>query len=127
MSTDTTVDLDLPRRMLAAADTDIERFFGFFADDAQFRMGNNDLVSGREQIIAWVGQYLGSVVGLRHVIFEEYAAADVAMLRVEVTYTMGNGAEFTLPAVTRTRIRGDQVTEYLIFMDPTPVEEASKS
>lgn len=125
MATDAMIDLDLPRRMLHAADTDIERFFGFFAEDAVFRMGNNDLVTGRAQIIRWIGDYLGSVVGLRHTILEQYAAGDVAMLRVEVTYTMRNGARFTLPAVTRTRIRGDHVTEYLIFMDPTPVVEAS--
>lgn len=125
MTTDTTIDLDLPRRMLHAADTDIERFFGFFAEDAEFRLGNNDLITGRPQVIRWIGEYLGSVVGLRHTILEQFAAADVAMLRVEVTYTMRNGARFTLPAVTRIRIRGDQVTEYLIFMDPTPVVQAS--
>jgi len=44
-------------RMLAAADTDIERFFGFFAEDAVFRMGNNDPVSGRENITAWISGY----------------------------------------------------------------------
>jgi hypothetical protein len=46
-------------------------------------------------------------------------------VRVEVTYTMRNGTEFTLPAVTRTRVQDGKVTEYLIFMDPSPVEAAS--
>jgi len=46
-------------------------------------------------------------------------------LRVEVTHTMRDGSVFTLPAVTRARIRGDEVTEYLIFMDPSPVARAS--
>jgi len=44
---------------------------------------------------------------------------------VEVTYTMRNGTTFTLPAVTRTRVHDGKVTEYLIFMDPSPVEAAS--
>ena len=38
---------------------------------------------------------------------------------------MRNSTEFTLPAVTRTRVRDGKVTEYLIFMDPSPVAAAS--
>jgi hypothetical protein len=125
MSIDTQPDLTVARRVLQAADTDIAAFFDFFTDDTRFRMGNADPVVGREQIIAWVGSYLGSVAGLRHDVIEELYGADVAMLRVEVTYTMQNGTSFTLPAITRTRIRGDKIVEYLIFMDPSPVEAAS--
>jgi hypothetical protein len=39
---------------------------------------------------------------------------------------MQNGTEFTLPAVTRTRVRDRKVCEYLIFMDPSPVQAASR-
>jgi ketosteroid isomerase-like protein len=124
-SIDTQPCLDVARRMLAAADSDIPRFFGFFTDDAVFRMGNNDPVTGRDAVVAWVSDYLGAVTALRHHILEEFVSGDVVALRVEVTYSMRNGAEFTLPAVTRTRVRCGQVSEYLIFMDPSPVVEAS--
>ena len=117
--------LETTRALLAAADTDIAAFFGFFTDDCDFRMANNDTVRGRDAIQAWVAGYLGSVAGMRHVVLEEWGADDVAAVRVEVTYTMRNGTEFTLPAVTRTRVRDGKVTEYLIFMDPSPVEAAS--
>jgi ketosteroid isomerase-like protein len=118
--------LDTTRALLAAADTDIAAFFALFTDDCQFRMGNNEAVWGREAIQAWVALYLGSVAGMRHVILEEWEAHDVAAVRVEVTYTMQNGTEFTLPAVTRTRVRDGKVAEYLIFMDPSPVQAASR-
>ena len=62
---------------------------------------------------------------MQHEILETWSADDVAAVRVEVTYTMQNGAQFTLPAITRTRIRDGKVSEYLIFMDPSPVAEAS--
>ena len=45
-------------------------------------------------------------------------------MRVDVTYTMNAGATFALPAVTRTRIENETVTEYMIFMDPGPVVAA---
>lgn len=118
--------LDTTRALLTAADTDIAAFFALFTDDCQFRMANNEVIHGRDAIQAWVARYLGSVTGMRHVILEAWAADDVAAVRVEVTYTMQNGAEFTLPAVTRTRVRDGKVAEYLIFMDPSPVQEASR-
>jgi ketosteroid isomerase-like protein len=118
--------IDTTRALLAAADTDIAAFFALFTDDCQFRMANNEVVRGRDAIQAWVAQYLGSVAGMRHVILEEWTADDVAAVRVEVTYTMQNGTEFTLPAVTRTRVRDRKVCEYLIFMDPSPVQAASR-
>jgi ketosteroid isomerase-like protein len=117
--------LETTRALLAAADTDIAALFDFFTDDCEFRMANSQVVRGRDAIQAWVARYLGSVAGMRHVVLEEWAADDVAAVRVEVTYSMANGTEFTLPAVTRTRVRGGKVTEYLIFMDPSPVEAAS--
>jgi ketosteroid isomerase-like protein len=117
--------LETTRALLSAADSDIAAFFGFFSDDCEFRMANNEVVRGREAIQAWVARYLGSVAGMRHVVLEEWAADDVAAVRVEVTYSMRNGTEFTLPAVTRTRVQDGKVTEYLIFMDPSPVEAAS--
>ena len=88
-------------------------------------MGNSEIVVGRDQIMAWVGAYLGSVAGLRHEVVEEFYGEDTAALRIDVTYTMQNGESFTLPAVTRTRIRGDKIVEYFIFMDPSPVVAAS--
>lgn len=123
--TATTSALETTRALLAAADSDIAAFFGFFTEDCDFRMANNEVVRGKEAIQTWVAGYLGSVAGMRHVVLEEWSADDVAAVRVEVTYTMRNGTEFTLPAVTRTRVRDGRVAEYLIFMDPSPVEAAS--
>ena len=117
----TTSAINTTRELLEAADSDIAKFFGYFTDDCVFRLGNNDKVVGREAIQQWVAEYLGSVSGMKHDIIEEWSEGHVVALRVEVTYTLLNGDTFTLPAVTRTIIRDSQVSEYLIFMDPSPV------
>ncbi|UGT61846.1 nuclear transport factor 2 family protein [Nocardia asteroides] len=117
-------ELEITRDLLDAADTDIARFFGYFSEDCTFRMGNNDTIRGSRAIQEWVAAYLGAVTGMRHSILEEWPAGAVTALRVEVTYTLGDGTEFTLPAVTRTRVEDGKVTEYLIFMDPSPVTAA---
>ncbi|WP_174351906.1 nuclear transport factor 2 family protein [Gordonia rubripertincta] len=123
--TTTTPELETTRTLLEAADTDISAFFALFSTDCAFRMGNNDVVTGRENIQAWVATYLRSVAGMRHVILEEFTSGNITALRVEVTYTMQNGEEFTLPAVTRTRVENGAITEYLIFMDVSPVVAAT--
>ena len=58
---------------------------------------------------------------MHHVIREQWCDGNVTALHVDVTYTMNDGATFTLPAVTRTRIEDGKLTEYSIFMDPSPV------
>ncbi|GAF42962.1 nuclear transport factor 2 family protein [Rhodococcus wratislaviensis] len=116
-----TTEVETTRKLLEAADTDIAAFFDYFSDDCVFRMGNNAPVIGKSAIQTWVAQYLNSVVSMRHEIIEEWSEGNVTALRVEVTYTMQNGESFTLPAVTRTRVEHNKVTEYLIFMDPSPV------
>jgi limonene-1,2-epoxide hydrolase len=62
---------------------------------------------------------------MRHVILEQWSDGDVAAVRVEVTYRMNNGDSFTIPGITRFRVKGDRIVEYLIFMDPSPVVAAS--
>ncbi|UOT05774.1 nuclear transport factor 2 family protein [Rhodococcus opacus] len=119
--TTVTTEVETTRKLLEAADTDIAAFFDFFSDDCFFRMGNNAPVIGKSAIQSWVAQYLTSVASMRHEIIEEWSEGNVAALRVEVTYTLQNGESFTLPAVTRTRVEQNKVTEYLIFMDPSPV------
>jgi ketosteroid isomerase-like protein len=111
--------------MLGAADTDIARFFSLFADDCAFRMGNNEIVRGRENIQAWVGGFLGGVAGLRHDIHETWSHGEVAVARADVTYTMQDGTSLTLPAVTRVLVRDGRAQEYTIFMDPSPVVASS--
>ena len=125
MSVDIAPDLSVARRLLEAADSDIVAFFDFFTDETVFRMANSETVVGKNDIMAWVGHYLGGAAGMRHEILEEFYNEDTAALRVEVTYTMRSGESFTLPAVTRTRIRGEKVVEYLIYMDPSSVTSTS--
>ncbi|MFH5211427.1 nuclear transport factor 2 family protein [Antrihabitans spumae] len=113
------------RHLLHAADTDIAAFFDFFDDNCTFRMGNNPVIHGRDNIATWVAGYLGNVASMEHHIIEEWHAETVAALRVDVTYTMRSGERITLPAVTRTTVENNKITEYLIFIDASPIIAAS--
>ncbi|MFF0223290.1 nuclear transport factor 2 family protein [Streptomyces sp. NPDC004629] len=111
--------------VLRAGDTDAARFLQFFTDDSVFQMGNNDAIVGRSAIAKWVGGYLGTVLGVRHRVVEIWERDDTIAVRVEVTYTMGNGEVIILPAMTRMRFFGEHLAEYHIYMDPSPVVAAA--
>ncbi|MBX4171482.1 nuclear transport factor 2 family protein [Rhodococcus pyridinivorans] len=125
MSTATPPAQTVARRLIEASDTDLAAFFDFFTDETVFRLGNNETVIGRDNIIEWASRYLRSVVGLRHEVLDEFSGADTAVLCLNVTYTMASGTSFTIPAVGRSRVEHGKVVEYQIYMDPTPVVTAS--
>lgn len=122
----TAIDPETPlARLLHAADRDIDAFFDIFTEDAIWRMANNPPVQGIDNIKAWVADYLSEVAATDHVLFEQWTIADRSIVRLEVGYTMKNGAEFTFPAVVYAKTRGDQISEYLIYSDPSRVVEES--
>ena len=117
--------VQVTRDLLHKADTDMAAFFAAFSDDCHFRLGNNDPAHGRDNIQAWVAEYLAGVTQISHEVLESWSDGDTAVVRVDVTYTMHDQQTFILPAITRTRVDGGAVSEYLVFMDPGPVAAAS--
>jgi ketosteroid isomerase-like protein len=106
-------------------DSNLEAFFGHFAEDCRFAWGNEEPVQGLEAIQALVGRMLAGVYGLRHDVLEQLVGEDSVALRMEVTYTLPDGGELHTPAVTYMRFRDDRICEYLIYQDPTPLARAA--
>jgi hypothetical protein len=125
-----TTSTDLRARASAVmhdGDTDLEAFFGHFADDCRFAWGNEEPVQGLEAIQALVGRMLAGVTGLRHDVHEQLVGDDAVALRMDVTYTLPDGSEFHTPAVTYMRFSGDRIVEYLIYQDPAPLRAAASA
>jgi ketosteroid isomerase-like protein len=108
-------------------DTDLEAFFGHFADDCRFAWGNEEPVQGLEAIQALVGRMLAGITGLRHDVHEQLVSDDAIALRMDVTYTLPDGGELHTPAVTYMRFSDDRIVEYLIYQDPAPLRAAASA
>ena len=117
----------IARDILHAGDDDIPRFLGFFTDGTTFRMANNEPVVGVDAIQGFLTDYLKPVLGTSHEIHRTWQAGDTVVLHVTVTYRLTGGRRATLPAMTQMRLADGKLTEYLIFMDPTPVTNTSAS
>ena len=115
-------DIDWVRQLFESLDAmDTEGFLRFFADDARFRFGNEQTVTGKDDIRKAVEDFFSSIGGLKHRILETWVHAETVICQGEVTYTRTDNTKVTLPFVNIWRMEGDRIIEYLIYIDITPL------
>lgn len=100
---------------------DVAAFTGFLSADASFRFGNQPAVHGRDAIGQAVEQFFSQLAGLEHDIQKTWDTGDAVIVTGEVTYTRHNGSKVTLPFADVFQVRASLVSEYLIYMDITPL------
>ena len=97
-----------------------------FTEDGIFRFGNGEPVRGRQELEQAVAGFFTTIGGLSHEITGvwtgQWEGGEVTSVESDVTYTRRNGTVVgPLPASTTIRRRGDQIQDYRIFMDVSPV------
>jgi ketosteroid isomerase-like protein len=108
--------------MFQAVDAgDADAFVSYLTEDAVFRYGSQEAVRGRAAIRAHVAGFFETVRGLRHRVTDSWAGEGSVVCEGEVTYSGHDGSEVTLPFVNVLRLEGEQIREYLVYVDPTPL------
>ena len=105
---------------------DAAGFAKVFAEDATFRFGNSEPVLGRQDLEQAVAGFFSVIDGLTHQIIGVWTVlgkgGDVTSVESDVTYTRKDGGVVgPLPAMTTIRLQGDEIQDYRIFMDVSPV------
>jgi ketosteroid isomerase-like protein len=103
---------------------DSERFAGFVTDDAVFKFGNAEAVSGRPAIKEAVAGFFSTLSGISHNIQTVVHNDSSIMLRGEVTYTRKDSSKITLPFANYFGMEQDLIKDYLIYMDVNPLYAA---
>ena len=112
------------RRLFEAVDDkDTAYYLGHhFADDVTFRFGNADVVEGRPAVVATCETFLAGIAGIRHEIEQLWQVdADRVVAVMTVHYEKLDGGRLSLPCANTFRVRDDEVSDYRIYMDITPV------
>ena len=105
-------------KMFRAIDTcDAAAFTPFLTEDVSFRFGNIPAVKGNAAVGAFVQGFFGTLGGLRHQVNDVIVANDVVVAEGHVTYTRKDGSTLQVPFANVMRTRGEQVHDYLIFID----------
>ena len=100
---------------------DADAFAAFLTADAEFQFGNWPAVSGRAGAREAVAQFFGTIAGLSHEIIGIWQDGDVVTCRLRVTYTRQDGRKVSVPAADILRFRGEQIADYRIYIDVTPL------
>lgn len=100
---------------------DADGFAEFLTEDARFRFGNADVVTGRGAIRDAVTGFFGSIASLRHDIDRVWITPEAIACDGSVTYGRHDGKKITLPFADVFAMRGDRIAEYLIYIDIAPL------
>jgi ketosteroid isomerase-like protein len=98
-----------------------ERFVEFLTPDADFRFGNQPVVHGRDAIRAAVAGFFAAIGGCSHRLLRTWRDESTVAMQGEVTYLRLDGATVTIPFVNVFVMADDQIREYSIYIDNTPL------
>lgn len=96
-------------------------FLSFLTSDARFRFGNAAPLQGRQAIGKAVDAFFDSIKASQHHLLHRWSIDDAVICQGEVSYTRRDNSTLTLPFVNIFRMRGEQIDQYLIYVDVTPL------
>ena len=100
---------------------DADAFVRWLTDDVVFQYGNWPAAEGRDATREVVAQFFAGIAGLAHELTGFWECGDVTVCRLSVTYTRQDGRRLTLPAANILRYRGEQICDYRIYIDSSPL------
>lgn len=113
------------RRLFEAIDARRSReFAGFLTPDARFRFGNAPPVEGAAAIVQSVEHFFASVASVSHRVLELWETRGHLICRGEVRYLRLDGRSVEAPFCNIFTMRGEKISSYEIYLDPTPLSAA---
>ncbi len=100
---------------------DADGFAEHLTEDAVFRFGSQEPVHGRQAVRDYVAGFFGTIKALRHRLGDRWEGDGSLVCAGEVTYTLLDGRNVTLPFVDVFRLEGDAISDWLIYIDPAPM------
>jgi 1,4-dihydroxy-2-naphthoate polyprenyltransferase len=122
---ETRFDLDA---LFAAIDRrDWQAFGAALSDDVTFRYGSGSAVHGKAAVLAAADGALAAFSAVRHTLGSTWDGDTGVVVEGEVRYTLPDGREIALPFLNRFGLRDGLISEYFIFIDPSPIAAAFQS
>lgn len=92
-------------------------FLEFLTQDAVFRFGNSETVTGKENVGNVVEGFFGSIKSLKHTVLEVWDNGPNLVCHGTVTYTRHNESTLTVPFANILKMDAGKIKAYLIFVD----------
>jgi ketosteroid isomerase-like protein len=112
---------EMVHAMCAAVDKgDAEAFGSWFADDATYRFGNQEILTGKSAVVAATAGAAGALPWVRHVVDQVAELGDQLFCRFTIETEAPDGTALSLPCVTVIWLADEEIVHYRVHMDITP-------
>jgi uncharacterized protein (TIGR02246 family) len=107
--------------MCAAADAnDADSFASYFSDDAYFRFGNAEPLSGKAAIAEATAATVSATYPVRHRVDQVVEVGSQVFCRFTILATKPDGEVLDLPCVTVIGLADGKIVDYRVHMDISP-------
>jgi len=96
-------------------------FADFLTEDVKFQFGNTPPIRGRAAVEATVEGFFRSISALRHTVQTHWTSGNTVICRGTVCYRRLDGSEVSVPFANITERTGEQIHDYRIFVDISPL------
>lgn len=101
--------------------TGVPGLFPYLDDDVVFRFGSFPAGRGRDVFDETWRSISSHIESLSHELLEVWETDDSAICRGNVTYSLTDGRDVTVPFANVFYLRGGKIVEYLIYVDASAV------
>jgi len=107
--------------MCAAADAhDATAFASYFSEDAYFRFGNGDPLTGRAAVAEATAATVSATYPIRHRVDQIAVVGTQLFCRFTIQATTPDGEVLDLPCVTVIGVEDGLIVDYRVHMDISP-------
>ena len=96
---------------------DPDSFATFLTEDAIFKFANQEPAVGKEAARQTVANFLASIQGIRHEVFDVWEKDGATSCHGLVTYTRHDSSQLQVPFANVFKMHGSLIREYLIYVD----------
>lgn len=101
--------------------SDLEEYLQFFSDDCVYRVANQPLVQGKEELAQAAGRFRGMVQRVEHRVLSMWSVADRVVCEMDAIYTRIDGQVVTLPCLDIFSMSEGKIDSLQVFADLSPV------
>lgn len=105
----------------AVDNLDAQGVGSFIADDVLFRLGNFDVLQGRQAVIDANAAFFGTIAAMRHTISGIWSEGETVICSGEVHYTRQDASDLTVPFATVLTLRDTRISDYRVYVDVSPL------
>jgi ketosteroid isomerase-like protein len=100
---------------------DEKKLAPFLTENCTFVFGSAAPVFGRAASAEASKAFMALIASVKHELEDVWRFDDKIVSRMTVTYTRKDGRKMSFPAVTIWHVEGQQIADYRIYVDNTPL------